>query len=284
MIQMKNKKMLKKCIVVVAAVCVLCSSAYLVYDLLWMPKHFEKLNNEIISAENSAQSENYNVDSSVQKKFRYIKNKYPDFAGRLVIEGLGVDFPVVQGSDNTYYLKHTLDGKTDKHGTLFADCNNNLRELNGNTVIYGHNMKDNTQFGMLNYYKDVSGYKDCPVVTFSTIYKDYQWKIFAAFLINTKPEDDNGYVFNYTATDFSSEKEFSEFYNEVMERSYFITDTDVSYGDKILTMSTCSTLFDNSRLVVMARLVREGESAETDTSSAYQNESQRFPAAFENNK
>lgn len=278
----KNKR-LKISVITMAAICILCSMVYLVYDLIWIPYHFAKLNDEISSSEN-AECDDAQGDLSVQEKFRFIKSKYPDFSGRIMIENLGLDFPVAQCDDNEYYLKHTLDGKTDKHGTLFVDCRNSIEVLNQNTLIYGHNMKDNTQFGLLNVYKTVEGYKTSPVVTFSTIYKDYNWKIFAAFLINTKPEDDDGYVFDYTRTEFSSAEEFESFYDEVMERSYFITDTDVTCNDKLLTMSTCSTLFDDSRLVVMARLARDGENLTDDTQSVRANDNQRFPSAFENDK
>ncbi len=275
---MKSKT--KRIIITLASAAIICSSVYLLYDSVWVPFHFKSLTDELNVSENAAVSTPQG-DLKIQRKYRFIKNKYPDYSGRLVIDGLGVDFPVAQCENNNYYLRRTLDGEKDKHGTLFADFRNNLEELDMNTIIYGHNMKDGTQFGLLNVYKKVSGYKRWPVVTFSTVYKDYQWKIFAAFLINTKAEDDDGYVFDYMKTNFSSEAEFSDFYNEVMERSYFITDTDVSYNDKILTMSTCSTLFDNSRLVVMARLLRDGESGKADTSSARANPGQRFPSAFQ---
>lgn len=275
--KIKNTSALRKKVVIIAVICILCSSAYLIYDLVWTPAHFKKLNKEISIAE--AEKGDCG-DSDILEKYSFIKNRYSDYAGRLVIEGLDVDFPVAQCGNNNYYLRHTLDGKTDKHGTLFADCRNNLKELDDNNVIYGHNMKDCTQFGMLNAYKTVEGYKNSPIVSFNTLYSDYKWKIFAAFLINTNPKDDDGYAFDYIRTDFKSENEFNEFYNEVMERSYFITDTDVSYEDKILTMSTCSTLFDDSRLVVMARLLRDGEDEFVDTSSAHANEKQRFPSAF----
>lgn len=271
----------RKAALIIAAAAAACSLCVIIYNLLWVPYHFSRMSEAVKNESvNSSQSEAYGI----QPKYAGMKKAYSDYAGQLIIEGLNMDFPVVQCEDNSYYLRHTIDGLIDKHGALFADFRNNLSELDGNTVIYGHNMKDGTQFGMLNAYKDVRNYKSFPVVTFNTVYKDYKWKIFAAFLINTKAADDNGYVFNYTKTDFSSEKEFNEFYNEVLERSYFITDTDVKYGDKILTMSTCSTLFDDSRLVVMARLVREGENADTDTSSAYTNPCQRFPSSFDGDK
>lgn len=283
----KRKKLsVKRIVIIIASAAVICSSGYIVYDMVWIPYHFRKLNDSFTVSESSADSAADGAlnENSVQKKYAELKAEYPDFMGKLTVEKLKMDFPVAQCADNSYYLKHTLDGVADKHGTLFADCENNLRELDQNTVLYGHNMKDNTQFGMLNVYKTVDGYKSAPVVTFNTIYRDYKWKVFASFLINTKPEDDGGYAFNYTKKDFSSEQEFSDFYNEVMERSYIITDTDVKPDDKILTMSTCSTLFDDSRLVVMARLVREGESEEADTSSARENPDQRFPSEFKTDK
>ena len=122
------KTKIRKFIIFFAAAAILCSSAYILYDLAWVPAHFKKLNNEISAAESSHVAESQK-NSDIQKKYRFIKNKYPDFSGRLSIDGLGLDFPVAQCQNNSYYLRHTLDGDTDKHGTLFADCRNNLEEL-----------------------------------------------------------------------------------------------------------------------------------------------------------
>ncbi len=277
-----NKDLIKKCLLIAAVISIIGSSCYLVYDLIWVPYSVEK-QNEKFNVDENQQSEDYTF--TVQEKYVDIKSQYADFAGKLIIDGLNMNFPVVQGMDNSYYLKHNIDGEEDKHGTLFADYRNNLAVLNGNTIIYGHNMHDGTQFGMLNMYKSLSTYKACPVITFNTIHKDYKWKVFAAFLINTQPQQDNGHVFNYLRTDFATDREFCDFYNEVMERSYFITDVDVTPEDKILTLSTCSLLLDDSRFVVMARLMRDGESENIDTSAARVNTNQRFPEAVydENN-
>ena len=274
-----TRKAAKKIVLIIAAVGIILSGAYLVYDLLWVPYHFEKLSESMLCDE-APQMKTDGKTDKISEKYQKIKEKYPDFCGRIIAPELEMDFPVVQCNNNSYYLKHTIDGRVDKHGTLFADFRNNMTELDDNTVIYGHNMKDCTQFGMLNVYKSVEKYRLCPVITFNTLYHDCRWKVFAAFLINTKPGDDGGRVFEYTKTNFSSEKEFEEFYKEVTERSYIITDVDVKYGDKILTMSTCSTLFENSRLAVMARLVREGESEDVDTSSARSNPDVKMPSGF----
>ena len=272
---------------IISAVCIVLSASYLVYDLVWTPYHIRKLNESFESDESSYQSEQEDKQQDappVQEKYADFKSKYPDFVGKFIAKELEMDFPVVQSTDNEYYLKYTIDKVRDKHGALFADFRNNLIELDQNTIIYGHNMGDGSQFGQLNLYKKLNYYKNCPVVTFNTIYKDYKWKVFAAFLINTKAEDDNNHIFNYWQTDFKSDEAFNAYYEEALKRSYFITSVDVTPQDKILTMSTCSTVFDDSRFVVLARLVRDGESETVDTSSAYANPDQKFPQAAENKK
>lgn len=286
---MKDKKnLIRKILLIIAIIGVVSSSGYLIYDLVWVPYAIEKQNDEFKVDENktdsSVQPTPEQETPPVQEKYVELKNKYQDFAGKLIIKGLSMDFPVAQYTDNNHYLQYNFDGQPDKHGEIFIDYRNDLINLSQNTIIYGHNMRDGTQFGLLNLYKTLSSYEACPVITFNTIYKDYKWKVFAAFLINTRPEHDNGYVFNYTRTSFANEQEFESFYEEVMQRSYYITDVDVNSNDKILTLSTCSLLIDDSRFVVMARLVRDGESETVDTSAAKLNPKQRFPQAWYDEK
>ncbi len=276
-----GKETARRIVLIVAAISFMASAVYLAYDLVWTPIHIRRLQSEVSSVERSStQQTTAKADTlPVQEKYASLKAKYPDFVGKLTIAGIDMDFPVVQTTDNTHYLKYTIDGVRDKHGALFVDYRNDLTRLDQNTIVYGHNMKDGTQFGQLNLYKKLYYYKDCPVVTFNTIYHDYQWKIFAAFLINTKAEDDNNHLLYYWQTKFPSDDAFNAFYKEALERSYFLTGVDVTPQDKLLTMSTCSTLFDDSRFVVLARLVRDGESAEVDTSAARVNPNQKFPQA-----
>lgn len=290
MIDMKpkaKKELIRRCLLILAIIGVVGSSGYLVYDLVWLPIAVKMQNDAFDVDENQSSNAQQNEEApAVQEKYTEIKSQYNDFAGKLIVKGLKMDFPVMQAEDNDYYLRHNIDGEEDKHGALFVDYRNNLSKLNHNTIVFGHNMRDGTQFGMLGMYKKLSTYEACPVITFNTLYRDYKWKVFAAFLINTKPEHDNGHVFNYMRTDFGTEQEFKDYYQEAMERSYFITDVDVNYGDKILTLSTCSALIDESRFVVLARLVRDGESEKVDTSTARINTNQRFPQAWydENNR
>lgn len=280
----KNK--IRKIIMIISAICIVASVTYLVYDFVWTPYHIKKLNEQFESDEKqvtATQQDNSPETPPVQEKYAEFKKKYPDFVGKFIAKEIEMDFPVAQCDNNEYYLKYTLDKVRDKHGCLFVDFRNNLVDLDQNTIIYGHNMGDGTQFGQLNLYKKVSYYKSCPVVTFNTIYKDYKWKVFAAFLINTNAEDDNNHIFNYWQTDFKTDEAFNAYYQQALKRSYFITNVDVTPQDKILTMQTCSLAFNDSRFVVLARLVRDGESETVDTSSARENPDQIFPQAAKSN-
>lgn len=211
-----------------------------------------------------------------------------DFVGYLSIDRLGVELPVVQSQKDTdtenYYLRKSFYKKYSVYGCPFVPKDNDMKNLDRNTVIYGHNNNSNIAFAPLNKYKTLDGYKTAPVIQFDTVYANHKWKIISAFITNTKPEDDNGYVFNYNFTKLKSNEEFMRYISFVKERSIYDTGVDVLPSDKILTLSTCSHDFDDARFVVVARLVRPGETADVNTAIARNNEKPRYPQAYYDKK
>ena len=162
--------------------------------------------------------------------------------------------------------------------------NISYNHLDMNTVIFGHHMNNGTIFGALDKYKTLAGYKAAPVITFNTLYKDYQWKIIAAFITNGYAKGDNNYIFPYYFTNLSSTYKMSAYLSELAQRSLYDTGVDVLPTDKLLTLSTCSHEFDDARFVVVARLVRDGESTAVDTSKAVVNSKPRYPQAYYSKK
>lgn len=208
----------------------------------------------------------------------YAKNS--DFAGWLSIDNTNIDTPVVQrtsDSTNTYYLKRNFYKEDTKYGCPFLDYRNHLRVLDQNTVIYGHHMKDGLLFAQLENYMTLDGYKKSPLITYSTPYGTYYWKVCSVFISNGHARDDNNYLFNYIAPYFASDEIFQGYIDGIKERSLYDLGVDMKVTDKFLTLSTCSYEFDNARLVVVARLVRPGESTGVDTSKAQVNENPRYP-------
>lgn len=208
-----------------------------------------------------------------------------DYAGWIKIPGV-VDEPIVQNDTNDFYINHRYEDKAkNEGGTIFADYRNvlNTSKQSDNIVLYGHNQKDDSRFGRLDVYKwNPSYYKSKPLISFNTAYEERQYKIFSIFIINTKPEDDDGNLFDYhNYINFGTEEKYNEFVSQCRKRSLIINDAvDTQYGDKFLTLSTCSTEFNDSRLVIVAREVREGESSDVDMTNFRVNDDPLYPAIY----
>ena len=141
-------------------------------------------------------------------------------------------------------------------------------------------MYDNLMFADLEKYYKLDGFKESPVIEYNTLYKDYKWKIFAVIITNGSSAGDNDYLFDFTVSTFGDSQNKQEFIDGLLERSIFNTGVDVNVDDKLLTLNTCCYVFNDARLGVVARLVRDGEDPNVDTSAAEVNEDARYPQAW----
>ncbi|MCR4925106.1 MAG: class B sortase [Clostridiales bacterium] len=220
----------------------------------------------------------------MQYKFAKLYALNQDMVGWLKIEGTSIDFPIVQGADNSEYLHLNFHRKNTDFGNPFLDYRNTITTLNKNTIIYGHHMRDKTIFAQLETYATIDGFKKSPIIEFDTLFQDYKFKVYAVFITNSELKDDNNYIFNYIYTSFRSPAKFQEFITQIDQRKLYTTGVDINADDKIITLSTCDYTFDDARFVVVGRLVREGEDLTVDTSKAVMKESPRFPQAYYDKK
>ena len=139
--------------------------------------------------------------------------------------------------------------------------------------------RDDKLFGTLEQYRTIDGFAKVPIVGMSTLYGDYTFKIYAAYITNSNRNDDDGKFLNYIFTNTTDEN-FANYIAEIDKRKFYDTGVDINPSDKILTLSTCCYDFSDARLVVVARLLREGESPAVDTSLATVNPSPKFPQAY----
>ena len=275
--------LLRKVLLGLSVICFISCSAYLIkYYVVEPYKNKAATETPSIDESDTQTTMLANKSKHVLAKYKELLQQNGDFVGLINIPLLDdEDMKVVQCEDNDTYLSTNFNGEYSVYGTLFVDYRNKLDELDANTIIYGHKMRDGQIFGHLNYYQDIDNYKDCPTLKFNTIYEDGTWKVFAAFIINIYDSQDNGYTFPYRTINFPSDEKFNEFIADVKSRSYYTNDSvDIKPGDKILTLSTCCYEFEDSRFVVMARRVRDGESEEVDVSAVRTNENQKFPQAW----
>ena len=172
-----------------------------------------------------------------------------DTVGWLKVNNTNVDYPVVQYTDNDYYLNRNFKGQKDNSGWVFMDYRADNVNLSQNTIIFGHNMYySGVMFGTLYKAKYSSWYtkKENQIIEFDTLYENLKWQIFSIYVVpNTN---------DYLIADFSTEEKFNEFLNLITKRSIYNFNTPVAGNDKILTLSTCSNNGKN-RLVIHAVLL-----------------------------
>ncbi len=197
--------------------------------------------------------------SSVILELRYVAADFaalssvnPDIVGWIAIPDTNISYPVVQADDNRKYLDVSFKGGRSDAGTPFADSNNNLRSLDANTIIYGHNMGA----GRTDMFGELLSYKDRAFFDFDTVYERHGWwKVVAVIEYDIRSKD-----FDYLYLWFDDDTAFMEWVSSAVERSLHASDVEISPNDRILTLSTCdrSKYGRNGRLLVTAvKLGRE---------------------------
>lgn len=253
----------------------------------WNKEHQNSLNPEVSATEPA------NPDEVQEAKLLPFAEKLlaenPDTVGFISVPNTNVSFPVVrstydEGMQNEYYRTHDFYGNKNKKGAIYADFRTIIDSdrQSDNIVLYGHNELDNTMFGDLDKYKTqgwkTDFYKENPTFTFDTNYEHGTYKIFAYFVTAVLPEHDSQYpIFDYQNYIEFDEARYDDFIDNVMRRTQILTDVDVQYGDRFVTLSTCSSEFEPSRFVIVARKVRDGESPEVNVENAVRNPDAQDP-------
>ena len=201
-------------------------------------------------------------DKKEQAKEHVILNKYAglyeensDFTGWLSIEGMKINYPVIQCGDDEYYLHHDFYGNEDKYGCLYVRERADLNTPGTNVVIYGHNMRDGSMFGDLDFYKDEAFYEEHSIITFDTLYEERSYEIVAVFLSRVYGEDEEVFKY-YDFYEARTPEEFQDFYENIKSMSLYDTKVTAEYGDTFITLSTCAYHVEDGRLVVVAKRIK----------------------------
>lgn len=199
-------------------------------------------NNEIIADSNYSDVPYIDVD------FTNLLNTNSETVAWIKVNGTIIDYPVVQHNDNDYYLHHDFYGNATDLGWVFGDYRDNFSTFGYNTIIYAHNLINDTMFGSLSNVLTSSWQNntDNHYVKISTPTSNTVWKVFSVYTIVP--------TVDYLKTSFT-ENEYQEFLNMLTGRSVYNFDVPLSTNDKIITLSTCDDA-GTKRLVVHAKLVK----------------------------
>lgn len=173
-----------------------------------------------------------------------MRQENEDYVGWLTIQDTEIDYPIVQYSDNDYYLHHTFEGTENAAGTLFIDSNIPEGTEGKHVVVYGHNMKNGSMFAGLKKFREEDFYEEHKTFRVNTKTGFYVYEIFAVSVVSPDSEV-------YTL-EFENDAAFMDYIARTKERSIYDTGVDVEPEDKIISLSTCVNK-NVDRLVVQAK-------------------------------
>ena len=179
----------------------------------------------------------------IEIDFDSLIQKYPDVIGWIYCENTPINYPVVQADDNDHYLYRTYNGQDNKAGSIYADFRNSADFSDLNTLIYGHNMKNDSMFGTLKDYYKQEYYNEHPVIWLLTPEKNYRLDLLAGKIVDVSSDA-------YTL--FEDGDEFSEHVKWLMKRSSFEANVDAESVERIVTLSTCTSAGDDDERYIVA--------------------------------
>lgn len=181
--------------------------------------------------------------------FNDLENKNEDIIGWIILNDSPINYPVVQTTDNDYYLNKLYDKTNSSHGSIFMDCRNQKDLSNHHTIIYGHHMKDGTMFSKIVKLSNQDYYDEHKELMYLTKDTNYTIKIFSAYLTNSL---EDGYRIS-----FENEEDYSNWLKNELEKSKVKTDVIPTSKDYVITLSTCGFDFENARYIAHGVLVKE---------------------------
>ncbi|EJT5940523.1 TPA: class B sortase [Clostridium perfringens] len=178
-----------------------------------------------------------------------LKNINSDYKFWINVEGTNIDFPVIQGKDNDFYLHHNFNKEKSFSGSIFVDSENNLND-DSNLVVYGHNMRNDTMFAQIKHFKNENFFNANKYVTLYREGKKSTFEIFSVYQENAKGLE------SQIKIKFSNKEDYEKYLKEQEEKSLFKREgIDLKDNDRILTLVTCGYDFVNARIVIVAKEV-----------------------------
>lgn len=178
-----------------------------------------------------------------------------DLVGWICFPDTKLNYPVLQTPDDpNYYLYRNFYGENSRWGAIYANELCDIEKPSDNVTLYGHNMKDNSMFGILDNYQRKSYWEEHQTFTFDTLYERRTFKIFAVF--RTTAIAETGFQY-HNFIDAGSEEEFNKFISRIKRLDYYDTGITPVYGDKIVCLSTCEYTQTHGRFVVCGVWVDE---------------------------
>ncbi len=188
---------------------------------------------------------NSTLPSHNEVNIEEMMEKYQNIQGYIKIDDTNINYPIVQGEDNDYYLSHLPNDEKNKMGSIYLDYRNNGFN-DDNTVIYGHNMNDGTMFSELENYKQNDYYENHKKYTIYTESDKLEVEIVAIYIADASKES---LPINF------EDNEREKYLKKVMKNNILDSKVNIESEDKLITLCTCADVYDTSRLVLIGKVL-----------------------------
>lgn len=179
--------------------------------------------------------------------FAGLRETNEDVVGWIYCEGTRIDYPVMQGEDNDFYLHHNYIRESSAAASIFVDENNRPGFADANTIIYGHHMRDGSMFATLDDWAQQEYYEDHPVMWLLTPEQDYRIDLFAGY--TTSAYADTYLIYH------ENDPAIQEYLAQCIGQSDFSSEVRPDGSGRYVVLSTCAYVFDNARYVLHGELV-----------------------------
>lgn len=178
-------------------------------------------------------------------RFSQFAGEYPDAVFWLQLADTELDYPVMLGTDNEFYLNRLPDKRKNALGSLFLDCR--TREDSVHLIVYGHNGSGGKMFGLLKKYELQEFYLKHKTLTVATSDCVYECPIFSVRRVEA---DSSAY-----RLEFKDRNSLIKYMNQAAAESIYPIEADAEAAARILTLSTCTGWRHSQRFIVQAQMV-----------------------------
>ena len=200
-----------------------------------------KIRNTDKNTEDQQKSDDY------KSLFNKLKSKNSDYRFWIKVKNTNIDFPVVQGNDNSFYLKHDFYKSSSFSGCPFVHYRNDIKK-DQNIIIYGHNMRNNNMFNQLEKFKNFSFFNNDNDIVVTDEEGQHIYKVFSAYTAKSNEQ--------ICKTNYSNKDEFLKEINDMKSKSLFKKDIQFNKDDRIITLVTCTYEINDGRLIVEGKLIK----------------------------
>lgn len=213
-------------------------SAFMILKNIKEEKQSENIKEELIDLadipEEPEKEPGFKID------FEELKKINDDIVGWIVIEDTQVNYPIVQGKNNSYYLNHSYDKNWSAYGSIFMDAESSNDFSDYNTFIYGHHTKNGSMFGEIYKYMDINFYNQHPSFYLYTPTANYKVEVFSAYIADTESDS--------YKQQFSNIESYKDYLKLIRSKSKYDTQVVVNYDeDKIITLYSCSHEYNRNK-------------------------------------